>query len=104
MNIPFIVPFEPDVEILPVTPNDPVIKAEPVKGKAGEEGAYDALKAVNAYEAVKADVAYEAVPNKDPVIPADTLSDPVMFESPSEKNPFFILNSFAISFPYPRLC
>jgi hypothetical protein len=25
-------------------------------------------------------------------------------DDPSEKNPFFILNSFGISFPYPRIC
>ena len=33
-NKPLMVPFEPDVEIEPVTSNDPVIKADPVKGKA----------------------------------------------------------------------
>jgi hypothetical protein len=27
-NTPLIVPFEPDVEIEPVTPNDPVISAD----------------------------------------------------------------------------
>jgi len=32
-NKPLIVPFEPDVEIEPVTPKDPVICAFPVKGK-----------------------------------------------------------------------
>ena len=48
--------------------------------------------------------ANEAVPKSDPVIPADTLSDPVMLEFPSEKKPFFILNSFGISFPCPRVC
>ena len=31
-NKPLIVPFEPDVEIEPVTPKDPVISADPVKG------------------------------------------------------------------------
>ena len=33
-NKPLMVPFEPDVEIEPVTPNDPVISADPVKGNA----------------------------------------------------------------------
>ena len=33
-NKPLIVPFEPDVEIEPVTPKDPVISADPVKGNA----------------------------------------------------------------------
>ena len=33
-NTPLMVPFEPDVEIEPVTPNDPVISADPVKGNA----------------------------------------------------------------------
>jgi hypothetical protein len=27
-----------------------------------------------------------------------------MLEFPSEKKPFFILNSFGISFPCPRVC
>lgn len=48
-----------------------------------------------------ADVANDAVPCNDPVIPAVTSSDPVMFDDPSEKNPFFMRNSFAIAFPYP---
>ena len=34
INKPLIVPFEPDVEIEPVTPKDPVISADPVKGNA----------------------------------------------------------------------
>ena len=33
-NKPLMVPFEPDVEIEPVTPKDPVISADPVKGNA----------------------------------------------------------------------
>ena len=53
-NKPLIVPFEPLVEIEPVTPKDPVIKALPVKGNAGDEGAYDALKAFVAKDAVVA--------------------------------------------------
>ena len=40
--------------IEPVTPNDPVICADPVNGKAGEDGAYEALSACVAYEAVEA--------------------------------------------------
>ena len=36
----------------------------------------------------------------DPV----TFTDPVISEFPCERKPFFIMNSFAISFPYPRLC
>jgi hypothetical protein len=40
----------------------------------------------------------------EPVIVEETESDPVILDDPSEKNPFFILNSFAISFPYPRVC
>jgi hypothetical protein len=54
----------------PVTPNDPVIRAEPVYGNGGELGAKDAL---NAW------VAYEDVPDKEPVnIPVnDPLNEPV---------------------------
>jgi hypothetical protein len=32
----------------------------------------------------------------------DTVNEPVMLDDPSEKNPFFMRNSFGISFPYPR--
>ena len=46
------------VDILPVTPKLPVIRADPVYGNAGVLGTYDADNAV---------VAYEAVPNNDPV-------------------------------------
>ena len=53
-NKPLMVPFEPLVEIEPVTPKDPVISADPVKGNAGDEGAYDALKAFVAKDAVVA--------------------------------------------------
>jgi hypothetical protein len=50
-----IVPFEPDVEIEPVTPNDPVISAEPVKGKGDTTlRACEALTAFVANEAVVA--------------------------------------------------
>jgi hypothetical protein len=37
-------------------------------------------------------------------IEPDTESDPVISEFPCERKPFFIMNSFAMSFPYPRLC
>ena len=67
----FVETFPPPVLISklliePVTPNDPVICADPVNGKAGEDGAYEALSAC---------VAYEAVPKSDPVIPFDTVSE-----------------------------
>jgi hypothetical protein len=52
-NTPLIVPFEPDVEIEPVTPKDPVIKALPVYGNV-VSGAYEALTAFVANEAVVA--------------------------------------------------
>ena len=35
---------------------------------------------------------------------ANVLIDPVTSEFPCERKPFFIMNSFGISFPYPRLC
>jgi hypothetical protein len=57
---------------------------------------------LGAQEALNAWVANEAVPNNDPVIPAVTVSDPVTSLLPCERNPFFIMNSFATSFPYPR--
>jgi hypothetical protein len=37
-------------------------------------------------------------------IEPDMESDPVTSEFPCERKPFFIMNSFGISFPYPRLC
>jgi len=37
-------------------------------------------------------------------IAPNTLIDPVISEFPCERKPFFIMNSFGISFPYPRLC
>ena len=52
-NTPLIVPFEPDVEIEPVTPKEPVIKALPVYGNV-VSGAYEALTAFVANEAVVA--------------------------------------------------
>ena len=50
---PLIVPFEPDVEIEPVTPREPVIIADPVNGNV-VSGAYEALKAFVANDAVVA--------------------------------------------------
>jgi hypothetical protein len=47
--------------------------------------------------------AQDAVPNNDPVIPAVTVNEPVILELPCEKYPFFIMNSFAIPFPYPSM-
>jgi hypothetical protein len=64
----------------------PLVNIEPVT-----------YEAVTAYEALIVVVAYEEVPNNDPVIPPDTFNDPVICELPSERYPFFILNSFAIS-------
>ena len=52
-NKPLIVPFEPLVEIEPVTPKDPVIKALPVNGNV-VSGAYEALTAFVANDAVVA--------------------------------------------------
>ena len=52
-NKPLMVPFEPDVEIEPVTPKDPVIKALPVYGNV-VSGAYEALTAFVANDAVVA--------------------------------------------------
>ena len=81
---------------LPVTPNEPVISADPVYGNAGVDGAKEALVAVEANDAlvaveandalvavvallaVLAFVANDALPNKLPVIPLVTVSDPVM--------------------------
>jgi hypothetical protein len=64
---------------------------------------YDAVCAVVINEAVMAFCAHDAVPNNDPVIPAVTLSEPVMLELPCEKYPFFIMNSFAIYFSLSKL-
>ena len=55
MNVPLI-------EVEPVTPKLPVIKADPVNGNAAPPPAD-----VRAKDAVKACVAYEAVPIKAPV-------------------------------------
>jgi hypothetical protein len=94
LDIPFVpFPFPISKPLIdPVTPKLPVIWADPVNGNAAPPPPPATAKA------------NEAVPKSEPVIPADTLSDPVIFEDPSEKNPFFILNSFGISFPYPRVC
>lgn len=53
--------------------------------------------------ALEDDIANEDVPCRLPVIPAVTIKDPVTSEFPVERNPFLILNSFAISVHYPRL-
>jgi hypothetical protein len=69
-NTPLIVPFEPLVEIEPVTPKDPVIKALPVYGNV-VSGAYEALTAFVANEAVVAKLelkAYEELTEKDEVV------------------------------------
>jgi hypothetical protein len=66
--------------------------------------ALDADTANEAVATLDADMAKLAVPSSEPVIPAVTESDPVTSEFPVERKPFFILNSFAISFHCPRLC
>jgi hypothetical protein len=101
INKLLIVPFEPLVEIDPVTPNEPVIWADPVKGNEATLGAQEADVAK---EALVANEALVTVPDplKDPVMPSVTISEPVIFEFPCEKNPFFIKNSFAMPFPCPR--
>jgi hypothetical protein len=85
---------------------DIVVAEEPLKvvPDAAPEPALLKVTACEVCVAVVEVVANEAVPCSEPVIPADTLSDPVILDDPSEKNPFFILNSFGISFPYPRIC
>jgi hypothetical protein len=65
-NTPLIVPFEPDVEIEPVTPKDPVIKALPVYGNV-VSGAYEALTAFVANEAVVAKLELIAFKTNDAV-------------------------------------
>jgi len=115
-NKPLIVPFEPDVEIEPVTPNDPVISADPVYGNV-VSGAYEALKAFVANEAVVAKLeltaldaltaneavvakleltafktyeavtAFDAVPKSEPVNDV-AVKDPEMFTVFAAKSPF----------------
>ena len=75
-NTPLIVPFEPDVEIEPVTPKDPVIKALPVYGNVSA--------AFNAKEAVKA---FEAVPKSEPVKDVD-VKEPVTFSDPDKERSY----------------
>ena len=53
-NKPLMVPFEPDVEIEPVTPNDPVIIAGPVNGNGLPPPPFNANEAVEAKLALKA--------------------------------------------------
>ena len=76
-NKPLIVPFEPDVEIEPVTPNDPVIKALPVYGNVDPP-------ALGAHEA---DTANEAVPKSEPVRDV-AVKEPEMFTVFKAKSPF----------------
>ena len=77
----------PRIEVEPVTPKLPVIKADPVNGKAAPPGAYEALNACVAYEAdialeediaCDALVAKDAVPNNDPVplLQSNTVVEP----------------------------
>jgi hypothetical protein len=91
-----------------------VVKSEPVSVEPPPPPfkAYDAVKAYeeeidvvakDAVATLEADMAKLAVPNSEPVIPAVTMSEPVTSEFPVERKPFFILNSFAISFHCPRL-
>ena len=79
--------------ILPVTFNEPVISADPVKGKAGVDGANDALVAK---EALVAFVANDAVPSKLPVIPFVTVREPVTILLFCAMTPLRATNSFAI--------
>ena len=78
-NKPLIVPFEPDVEIEPVTPKDPVISADPVNGNAGPPP-----PPFNANEAV---VANEAVPKSEPVNDV-AVKEPEIFTVFAAKSPF----------------
>jgi hypothetical protein len=64
---------------------------------------YDAVCAVTIYDEVMALLDHDAVPCKDAVTPDVTVNDPVTLELPCEKYPFFIMNSFAIPFPYPSM-
>jgi hypothetical protein len=55
----------------PVTPNEPVISADPVYGNGSTyPSRYDAVKA------------YEDVPNREPVIPSVTVSEPENIAGP----------------------
>ena len=78
-----------------VTSKDPVSVEPPPP--------FNAYEAVKAYEEEIDVLEKDAVPNNEPVIPAVTESEPVTSEFPVERKPFFILNSFAISFHCPRL-
>ena len=101
-----MVPFEPDVEIEPVTPNDPVICADPVKGNAATPLpvltvignvvplslvnviVFEDTDAVTIAFGVKDDVeANEAVPSKDPVKDV-AVKEPEMFTVFKAKSPF----------------
>jgi len=91
-NIPLIVPFEPDVEIEPVTVNpdpditsEPVITADPENGNAGPPPPpFNAKEAVVANDEV---VANEAVPKSEPVRDV-AVKAPVIFTVFAAKSPF----------------
>jgi len=71
-NTPLMVPFEPDVEIEPVTPREPVIIAFPVKGNPFvAKLELTALDALTANEAV---VAKDAVVAKLELTALDALT------------------------------
>jgi hypothetical protein len=77
----------PPVKVIPLTePAVDTLVTVPVP-----PGAYDADIANDAV------VAKEAVPKSDPVIPADTLSDPVICVLFNAMMPLRAINSFAIS-------
>jgi hypothetical protein len=105
-NKPLILPFKPDVEIEPVTPKDPVISADPVKGNAAPPlpvltviGNVVPLPLVNvivfedidavviAFGAKDAVEANEAVPCKEPVNEV-AVKEPEMFTVFKAKSPF----------------
>ena len=107
-NKPLMVPFEPDVEIEPVTPNDPVISADPVKGNAAPPpplpvltvmGNVVPLSLVNvivfedtdavtiAFGVKDAVEANEAVPKSEPVNDV-AVKEPEMFTVFKAKSPF----------------
>ena len=74
-NKPLIVPFEPDVEIEPVTPKDPVISADPVYGNAGPPPPPPPFNA------------NEAVPKSEPVNDV-AVKEPEIFTVFKAKSPF----------------
>ena len=102
----------PLVNVMVFKATDAVASNDPVSTLPPPFNAYEAVTAVNAYDAVCAkdaetavedDIANDAVPCKLPVTPCVTVKEPVIVPLPSERNPRFILNSFAISVHCPRL-